>query len=125
MLMPGEPQGMHDGWETKRRRGPGHDWAIVELGAAALVAHLVVDTTHFKGNAPGSCSVDASGSPGAGIRDLMSGTAWRPLLPQTELSPHTRHDFDVKHQTAAATHVRLNIHPDGGVSRFRVYGVFA
>jgi allantoicase len=122
MLMPGEPQGMHDGWETKRRRGPGHDWAIVEMGAAGVVEHLVVDTTHFKGNAPGSCSVDASHAPGAAIQDLMSGTGWRPLMPQTELSPHTRHEFEVRDRAGAATHVRLNIYPDGGISRFRVYG---
>lgn len=123
MLMPGEPQGMHDGWETKRRRGPGHDWAIVELGAAGLLQHLVVDTTYFKGNAPGSCSVDAFHAPGASVRDLMSGTGWRSLLPQTELSPHTRHEFDVRDPAGAATHLRLNIYPDGGVSRFRAHGV--
>ena len=123
MLNPGEPRGMHDGWETKRRRGPGHDWAIVELGAGGLVERLVVDTTHFKGNAPGSCSVDASNIPGASVRDLMSGTAWRSLMPQTELSPHTRHEFEVRDRADAATHLRLNIYPDGGVSRFRAYGV--
>jgi allantoicase len=122
MLMPGDPRGMHDGWETKRRRGPGHDWAIVELGTAGLVRRLVVDTTHFKGNAPGSCSVDAFNAPGANIRDLMSGGSWRSLLPQTALSAHTRHEFEVS-DGEAATHLRLNIHPDGGVSRFRAYGL--
>jgi allantoicase len=123
MLMPGEPLGMHDGWETKRRRGPGHDWAIVELGAAGVLHHLVLDTTHFKGNAPGSCSVDAFHAPGAGIRDLMSGTGWRALLPPTELSPHTKHEFDVSDKAGAATHLRLNIYPDGGISRFRAHGL--
>ena len=123
MLMPGEPLGMHDGWETKRRRGPGHDWALVELGAAGVLHHLGVDTTHFKGNAPGSCSVDAFHAPGATVRDLMSGTGWRPLLPQTELSPHTKHEFDVSGTDDAATHLRLNIYPDGGISRFRAHGV--
>lgn len=130
MLMPGDPQGMHDGWETKRRRGPGHDWAIVELGAPGTVEGLVVDTTHFKGNAPGSCSVDWSHAPHA-VREFGGsfvrwfGAAqrgpWQPLLPKTPLSPHRRHEFDVT-SAGVATHVRLNIFPDGGVSRFRVYG---
>jgi allantoicase len=123
MLMPGDPRGMHDGWETKRRRGPGHDWAIVALGTAGKIERLVVDTTHFKGNAPGSCSVDWFHAPGAQVRDLMSGSGWRPLLAQTELAAHTRHEFDVKHPAGPATHLRLNIYPDGGVSRFRALGV--
>jgi allantoicase len=122
MIMPGDSGGMHDGWETKRRRGPGHDWAIVELGAPGLIQRLVVDTTHYKGNAPGSCSVDVCFAPGADAADLPE-TSWRPLLPQTPLSPHTRHEFDVRPRAGAATHVRLNIYPDGGVSRFRVFGI--
>jgi allantoicase len=122
MLMPGEPRGMHDGWETKRRRGPGHDWALVELGAAGVPERLVVDTTYFKGNAPGSCSVDATHAPAASITDLMSGIVWHSVIPQTELSPHRRHEFESRDREAA-THVRLNIYPDGGVSRFRVHGV--
>jgi allantoicase len=123
MLMPGDPRGMHDGWETKRRRGPGHDWAIVELGTAGVIERLIVDTTHFKGNAPGSCSVDWRHAPGAQLRDLMSGSGWRTLLAQTELTPHTRHEFAVDDAAGRATHLRLNIYPDGGVSRFRALGV--
>ncbi len=56
LILPGPSHGMHDGWETKRRRGPGHDWAIVRLGARGAVHRAEVDTSHFKGNAPGSCS---------------------------------------------------------------------
>jgi allantoicase len=120
MLMPGESHGMHDGWETRRRRGPGHDWAIVELGAPGSVERLVVDTTHYKGNAPGSCSVDWCHAPGADAQALLR-AGWRPLLTQTPLQPHTRHEFEAL-AADVATHVRLNIFPDGGVGRFRAFG---
>jgi allantoicase len=122
MLMPGEPRGMHDGWETKRRRGPGHDWAIIELGAPGRVRYVVVDTTHFKGNAPGSCSVDACYAPAKGPPVRQDGS-WHPLMAQTPLSPHTRHEFETT-SAGVITHVRLNIFPDGGISRFRVYCEF-
>jgi allantoicase len=120
MLMPGQPAGMHDGWETKRRRGPGHDWAIVRLGAPGTIRRVVVDTSHFKGNAPGSCTVEATRSDD----EAADAAAWRTLLPQTPLMPHTVHDFvgDVS-DAGLVTHVRLNIHPDGGVARLRLFGV--
>ena len=120
MLMPGDPSGMHDGWETKRRRGPGHDWAVVELGLPGTIERLVVDTTHFKGNAPGRCSVDWCRAPGGGF-GVAPGDVWQPLLPPTPLTPHRRHEFAAA-AAGVATHVRLNIFPDGGVSRFRAYG---
>jgi allantoicase len=121
MLMPGQPQGMHEGWETKRRRGPGHDWAVVKLGARGELRRVVVDTSHYKGNAPGSCSVEVcdvdSDVPG-------ESAAWRPLLPLTPLMAHTVHDFtDQLVDAGSATHARLSIHPDGGVARLRLYGV--
>jgi allantoicase len=123
MLMPGEPRGMHDGWETKRRRGPGHDWAIVELGTAGLVERFVVDTTHFKGNAPGSCSIDGCHAPGVDpAGNVPTDAVWRPLLAQTPLAPHRRHELEALKPLGDTTHVRLNIYPDGGVSRFRAYG---
>ena len=121
MLMPGQPLGMHDGWETKRRRGPGHEWAIIQLGTRGDLRRVVVDTTHFKGNAPGSCSVEVCDT----TDDAPSASAqWHVLLPEAPLFPHTVHDF-VKQLSDAgpATHARLNIHPDGGIARLRLYGV--
>jgi allantoicase len=120
MIMPGEPRDMRDGWETKRRRGPGHDWAIVELGAPGVVRRLVVDTTHFKGNAPGSCEVEGCHATGA-APEALAAAGWETLLRQTPLAAHTRHEFPVT-SARAVTHVRLKIYPDGGVSRFRVFG---
>ena len=121
MLMPGQPLGMHDGWETKRRRGPGHEWAVVRLGTRGDVRRVVVDTTHFKGNAPGRCSVEVcdcnDDAPAASVE-------WRVLLPETPLFPHTVHDFvEQLSDAGSATHARLNIHPDGGIARLRLYGV--
>lgn len=110
---------MHDGWETKRRRGPGHDWAIVRMGTRAALQRVEVDTSHFKGNAPGSCMIEACDAPGVPIDDL---TGWREILPQTPLRPHTRHLFDDLAAAGPFTHARLNIFPDGGVARLRLFG---
>ena len=121
MLMPGQPLGMHDGWETKRRRGPGHEWAIVRLGMRGHLRRVVIDTTHFKGNAPGSCSVEICESEDA---TPSADAQWRVLLPETPLFPHTVHDFvEQLSDAGSATHARLNIHPDGGVARLRLHGV--
>ena len=116
LIMPGEATHMGDGWETRRRRGPGHDWTIVRLGSAGLVRRIEVDTRHFKGNAPGACSLEGS-------NDGAETTAWRELLPRTTLSPHARHTFeDEVCPIGHVKHVRFNIFPDGGVGRLRLFG---
>jgi allantoicase len=127
MIFPGVPRGMHDGWETRRRRGPGHDWAVVKLGRRGVVGRVTVDTTHFKGNAPGSCSLEVTDSGDDADADatapLRENHPWRELLPNTPLRPHAVHDF-ARELTAPgpATHARLNIFPDGGVARLRLWG---
>jgi allantoicase len=113
MLMPGRARNMGDGWETKRRRGPGHDWAIIRLGAPGVIARVEIDTNHFKGNYPDSASLEGGFEEGR----------WVTLLPQTRLRPHYRHVFGKELQSQdIVSHVRLNIFPDGGISRLRVYG---
>jgi allantoicase len=112
LILPGPALNMGDGWETRRRRGPGHDWAIIKLGARGLVERVEVDTTHFKGNAPESCWIEG-----------MVNGAWKELLPRQKVEPHTRHFFHREIQrVGAVTHVRFNIFPDGGVARLRVMG---
>jgi allantoicase len=112
LIKPGRPFNMSDGWETKRRRGPGHDWALVELGARGSVERLELDTTHFKGNAPGRATLEGS-------RD---GVSFRPLL-ATPVQPHTRHVFERElRRLGPISHVRLSVFPDGGVARLRVMG---
>ena len=120
LIMPGDAAHMGDGWETKRRRGPGHDWTIVRLGTEGTIHRVEVDTRHFKGNAPGACSLDAGRlAPG----DALDQTQWRELLPRTPLQPHARHAFEEELRAIGdVTHARLNIFPDGGIARLRLFG---
>ena len=115
LIMPGDATHMGDGWETRRRRGPGHDWTIVRLGAPGAIRRVEVDTRHFKGNAPGACSLDGSAA--------LSGDAWQELMPRTPLQPHARHAFESEVRAiGAVARVRFNIFPDGGVGRLRLFG---
>lgn len=125
LLMPGRAQNMGDGWETRRRRGPGFDWIIVKLGAAGLIKRIEVDTNHFKGNYPDMCSLEACNSEAQAGDDFAQPEAnWREILPKTKLQAHMRHFFEQELRPGGPfTHVRLNIFPDGGVSRLRVWGV--
>lgn len=114
LIMPGPAAGMSDGWETRRRRGPGHDWVVIKLGAAGLIRRVEVDTSHFKGNFPESCSLEACDA---------EGNSWALILPQTRLQADTRRFFEQEIQAVGpVTHVRFNIVPDGGVARLRVLG---
>jgi len=126
LIMPGDARDMGDGWETKRRRGPGHDWTIVRLGAAGTIRRIEIDTRHFKGNAPGAASLDAAAlnDDELVLRQPQDvGGVWRELLPRTPLQPHTRHVFeDEVTAIGNVTHVRFNIYPDGGVGRLRLWG---
>jgi allantoicase len=118
MLMPGLAASMGDGWETSRRRDDGNDWVLVELAAPAVIGLADLDTRHFKGNSPGRASlrgVDArTGS-------LDEPGDWFDVLPVVPLAPDTPHRFRVAPERAA-THVRLDIFPDGGMARLRLFG---
>jgi len=110
LIMPGPSRGMSDGWETRRRRGPGNDWVIVQLGAEAIVRRIEVDTAFFKGNYPDTCSID--------------GDEKEEILPRTRMLPDTRHFFiEELNAVGPVRNIRLNVYPDGGVARLRVYGV--
>jgi allantoicase len=123
LLLPGRAANMGSGWETRRRRGPGHDWIVIQLGARGTPAVVEIDTNHFKGNFPERCAVDSIDAAGARPSDLVASDAWRPLLSETPLSADTRHFYASELLAQApATHVRLRIFPDGGVSRLRVWG---
>ena len=123
LIMPGRAANMSDGWETKRRRGPGHDWTIIKLGAMGELRRLEIDTSHFKGNFPESCSLEASSAAEVPLETLQDPEfVWKPVLARTRLQAHTRHWFDELMEVGAVSHVRFNIFPDGGVSRLRVYG---
>ena len=121
LLLPGDAVDMRDGWETRRRRGPGHDWAVVRLAAAGAIERVEVTTTHYKGNHPESCELEACLEPGADASRVPEG-GWWSVVPPSRLDPHARHVFAPSSPSPPATHVRLAIHPDGGVSRLRVWG---
>jgi allantoicase len=123
LLLPGRAENMGSGWETRRRRGPGSDWIVIRLGARGRVQLLEVDTNHFKGNYPDRCALELIDAPSARPTDLIESSAWLPLLGETKLAADTRHFFGRELLTSSpATHVRLRIFPDGGVSRLRVWG---
>jgi allantoicase len=111
MLQPGESRFMSDGWENARRRDDGHDWAVIRLAAQAVPTVIEIDTTHYKGNAPDEVEV-SGGSPDGG---------WHPVLPRTRVQPDTPHRFRVV-TDRPVTHLRLDVHPDGGIARLRAYG---
>ena len=117
LIMPERAKDMSDGWESKRRRGEGYDWCVIKLGTAGTIRRVEVDTLWFKGNYPESCWIEAGS--GTNPDEIV----WRELLPNTKLQAHTLHEFayEIK-DCGTATHVRLNIFPDGGVSRLRIYG---
>ena len=126
LIMPGRAPNMGDGWETKRRRGPGYDWAIVRLGATGTVSKVEIDTNHYKGNYPDRASLEGCLAPGA-TREQLQAASWSLMLPETKLSANKRHFYSGKQLRAvgAVSHVRLNIFPDGGVSRLRIHGTRA
>jgi allantoicase len=107
-----------DGWESRRKRGPGYDFCIVKLGIPGVVRGLDIDTSHFTGNFPPQASIDACISQDDVPAD---GADWFELLPKVELQGDAHQLFPVENENAI-THLRLNIFPDGGVARLRIYG---
>jgi len=116
------PRGkVYDGWETRRRRTPGNDFAVVRLGVRAVVEGVVVDTANFTGNFPPEVSVDLVDLPGHPSVEQLLGAGWEPLVPVTAIAGDTANVLRAT-TAARATHVMLTIHPDGGVARLRVHG---
>lgn len=107
-----------DGWETRRRRDPGHDWCVIALGIPGRVRAVTVDTSHFTGNYPESFSLEACG---VGADEMLEGADWVEIIPRTDLFGDTTASFDVE-DSHRVTHVRINIFPDGGVARLRLEG---
>jgi allantoicase len=112
LVAPGTARSMGEGWETARRRDDGNDWVEVRLACEGVVRVAELDTTWFLGNAPGAASLSA--------RDA-GGDPWRPLLARTPLQPDTRHRLVVD-DAVPATEVRLDVYPDGGMARLRLWG---
>jgi len=105
-----------DGWESRRKREPGHDFCVLRLGVPGVIHGFEVDTRHFTGNFPPRVSLEAC------ISDIdVPEEGWVELVPVTDIGGDAQHFLDVRNDTVF-THVRLHIYPDGGVARLRVFG---
>lgn len=121
LIAPGEAVNMGDGWETRRRRTPGHDWAVLAFAAPGVVERLQINTIHFKGNYPDRCSVEAALVEADVITPgTLEDARWFELLEESRLEANGEHAFEVSGQPCNV--LRINIFPDGGISRFRAYG---
>jgi allantoicase len=129
MLSPGRGVNMGDGWETRRRRVPGNDWIIIALGARGILEATEIDTAHYKGNFADKVSIQAAdlgrGFDGLDQAVVTASMFWDELLPQKQLSADAIHKFDDLKPLGPITHVRVNIYPDGGISRLRLFGKLA
>lgn len=112
---------VYDGWETRRRRAPGHDYAIVRLGVPGVVRGVVIDTSWFTGNYPPFASIDGVCVEGYPTAAQLQEAEWEPILDRVPLLGDTANSFPVA-SDKRWTHVRLNIFPDGGVARLRIHG---
>lgn len=123
IAFPGMGANMGEGWETHRRREPGNEWAIFALGDPGQVERVEVDTTHFKGNYPDRCSLQAAAvSSGTEASIVAQATIWRMLLPEQRLQADGLHVFNRDlAKLGPITHVRFNVIPDGGVNRLRIF----
>lgn len=93
LIMPGRGVNMGDGWETKRNRTPNNrDWVILKLAHQGSVERIIVDTCHFKGNYPDSCSIE--GCLSNSDKDVINDST-RTILPQQKLSADNVHEFVV------------------------------
>lgn len=123
LTAPGDALNMGDGWETRRRREPGYDWSILELASPGTIEEIMVDTSFFKGNYPDRCFIQA-----APVRDIprdaliAESESWPIILSEQKLAANTKHVFKEIAQHGAVAYVRLNIIPDGGVARLRLWG---
>ena len=123
VLRPGRGINMGDGWETARRRVPGHEWMIIGLGVPGVVDEIEIDTAHFKGNYPDRISVQGAQASGMSQDALVAQAMfWPEVLAEQSIEADRIHRFPVDAATTL-THIKVNCHPDGGVSRIRAFGV--
>ena len=123
ITLPGKGLNMGDGWETRRRREPGNDWSILALGHAGTVEEILVDTAFFKGNFPSHISIQAALVSGGTDDSLpVQSQFWPELLDKQPLSADAEHSFRPLAGIGPISHIRVNIYPDGGISRLRLFG---
>jgi allantoicase len=122
LLLPHRASNMGGGWETRRSRQPNKDWILIKLAARGTPRVIELDTAFFCGNYPDRALVETLDLADARITDLIASERWQLLLPETKLAADTRAFFAAPKSAAPATHARVTIFPDGGISRFRLWG---
>ena len=124
ILAPGKAKNMGDGWETRRRRDKGNDWLILNSIDGISIEQIEISTHHFKGNFPNQCSLQAAYLPSKSSKQIVnSSKQWKYLLKNTKLSANKTHKFrNSLMKNKKINYIKINIFPDGGISRFRIYG---
>jgi len=125
ILAPGKGKNMGDGWETRRSRGKNFDWLIIKLGRPGTLDKVEIDTHHFKGNYPDTCSLQAAYIPKkiSNYSVVKKSTKWKSILNKVKLSANKKHNFNNKMMRKKKINfIRINIYPDGGISRIRAFG---
>ena len=124
ILLPGKSINMGNGWETRRRRGDGYDWVIIKLGYLGLITSFEISTHYFKGNYPDSFSIQAfNNNQNISIRNLIkNSTKWHTLKSKTKLKPNDTLKIKIMKISNKFNYIKLNIYPDGGISRFKIFG---
>ena len=125
VLSPGKGKNMGDGWETRRSRGKNSDWLIIKMGRTGKINKIEIDTHHFKGNYPDRCSVQGTFIPKklSNSSIVKKSKKWKTLINKAKLHPHKKHNFKFKTpKTNKVNYIRINIYPDGGISRIRTFG---
>ncbi len=127
IIAPGKGKNMGDGWETRRSRGKNFDWLIIKFGKPGLIKKLEIDTHHFKGNYPDSCSIQTAiiNKDLSNKSIVRNSKNWKFILNKSKLSAHKKHIFKkflIKRDKE--NYLKINIYPDGGISRIRAFGNF-
>ncbi len=125
ILAPGFGKNMGDGWETRRSRGKNFDWLIIKLGRTGIINKIEIDTHHFKGNYPDRCSIQAAyiSKKISNYSVVKKSIKWKPILNKVKLNAHKKHSFNNKiMKKNKINFIKINIYPDGGISRIRTFG---
>ncbi len=125
ILAPGKGKNMGDGWETRRSRGKNFDWLVIKLGRTGTISKIEIDTHHFKGNYPDKCSLQVGYIPKklSNHSVIKKSTKWKSILNSVKLSANKKHGFNNKvMKKNKINFIRINIYPDGGISRIRAFG---
>ncbi len=110
-----------DGWESRRKRTPGHDWAVLQLAAPGRIKGFDIDTNFFLGNHPPHASIEGVYIKDASLNTDWEKAVWKEILPESHLDAGSQNFYECN-SDEIFTHIRLHIYPDGGVARLKVYG---